>query len=90
MDINEIVRFLEAIDAELVPYAGPGERMDLYLLGRSALIVRYGPSTDDHAMAALATRMEKPRCATAPEFGYPCPGRTLMARDVNTGKQPDL
>jgi hypothetical protein len=42
MDKSEIVRFLEAIDAELVPYAGAGERMDLYLLGRSALIVRYG------------------------------------------------
>ena len=62
----------------------------LALVLGSPLIVRYGPSTDDHAMAALATRMEKPRCATAPEFGYPCPGRTLMARDVNTGKQPDL
>jgi hypothetical protein len=42
MDKNDIVRFLEAIDAELVPHAAPGERMDLYLLGRSALIVRYG------------------------------------------------
>ena len=62
----------------------------LALVLGSPLIVRYGPSTDDHAMAALATRTEQPRCATAPEFGYPCPGRTVIARDANTGKQPDL
>ena len=62
----------------------------LALVLGSPLIVRYGPSTDDHAMAALATRMEQPRCATAPEFGYPCPGRTLMVRDVAAGRQPDL
>lgn len=42
MEKNEIVRFLEAIDAELVPFAGPGERLDLHLLGRAALILRYG------------------------------------------------
>jgi hypothetical protein len=42
MEKSEIVRFLEAIDADLAPYASQGERMDLYLLGRSALIVRYG------------------------------------------------
>jgi hypothetical protein len=62
----------------------------LALVLGSPLIVRYGPSTDDHTMAALATRMEKPRCATAPEFGYPCPGRTLMARDADTSRKPDL
>jgi hypothetical protein len=62
----------------------------LALVVGSPLIVRYGPSTDDHAMAALATRTETPRCASAPEFGYPCPGRTLAARDANAGKQPDL
>jgi hypothetical protein len=62
----------------------------LALVLGSPLIVRYGPSLDDHAMAALATRTEKPRCATAPEFGYPCPGQPPTARDVNAGKQPDL
>ena len=60
----------------------------LALVLGSPLIVRYGPSTDDHAMAALATWMEQPRCASAPEFGYPCPGRTLVARDA--GNEPDL
>ena len=53
-------------------------------------IVRYGPSTDDHAMAALATRIEQPRCLSAPEFGYPCPGRTPVARDVRPAREPDL
>lgn len=53
-------------------------------------IVRYGPSTDDHAMAALATRIEKPRCLSAPEFAYPCPARTPVARVADVGKQPDL
>ena len=62
----------------------------LALVLGSPLIVRYGPSTDDHAMAALATRMEKPRCATAAEFGKACPGRSLTTRDMDAGKQPDL
>lgn len=56
----------------------------------SPLIVRYAPSADDRAMTALVNRMEQPRCASAPEFGYPCPGRTLIARDGEPLKQPDL
>jgi hypothetical protein len=39
---DEILGFLEAIDAELVKHAKEGERLDLYLIGRSALILRYG------------------------------------------------
>ena len=62
----------------------------LALVLGSPLIVRYGPSTDDHAMAALATRIEKPRCLNAPEFGYPCPARIPAARVADAGKQPDL
>lgn len=42
MEKSEIVRFLEAIDAALAPFAGQGERLDLYLLGRAALILRFG------------------------------------------------
>jgi hypothetical protein len=42
MGSDEILRFLEAIDAELVEHAREGERLDLYLIGRSALILRYG------------------------------------------------
>jgi len=56
----------------------------------SPLIVRYGPSPDDHSMAALATRLEKPRCATAPGTGYACPSQTLVARDAAKGGEPDL
>jgi hypothetical protein len=60
MDKNDVVRFLEAIDAELAGHATPGERLDLYLLGRSALIVRYGLTlaTKD---VDLVTRGEEPR-----------------------------
>jgi len=42
MGREEILRFLEAIDAELVGHAREGETIDFYLIGRSALIVRYG------------------------------------------------
>ncbi|HYT88689.1 MAG TPA: DUF6036 family nucleotidyltransferase [Gemmataceae bacterium] len=42
MDRSEIVRFLEAIDEELAKHARKGERLDLYLVGRAALILRYG------------------------------------------------
>src|SRR5262249_36433218 len=38
---DEILRFLEAIDGELVEHAREGETIDFYLIGRSALIVRY-------------------------------------------------
>jgi len=67
----------------------------LALVVGSPLIVRYGPSPDDHAMAALATRMETPRCAIAPQFGapasgFPCGGTTLAARNVRPAEEPDL
>jgi len=39
---DEIVQFLQAIDAELALHVAEGERLDLYLIGRSALILRYG------------------------------------------------
>ena len=42
MGRDEILGFLEAIDVELVNHAGEGETIDLYLIGRSALILRYG------------------------------------------------
>jgi hypothetical protein len=38
---DEILGFLEAIDAELLQHTGEGETFDLYLIGRSALIVRF-------------------------------------------------
>jgi hypothetical protein len=61
----------------------------LALVLGSPLFVRYAPSADDHAMAALVTRIEQPRCATA-EFGYSCPSRSLAPRDVSAAKRPDL
>jgi len=42
MEPNKILRFLEGVDAALVEYAEEGERLDLHLIGRSALILRYG------------------------------------------------
>jgi hypothetical protein len=56
----------------------------------SPLIVRYGPSPDDHAMAALATRMETSRCVAAPAAGFPCGGTTLTASNVRIAAEPDL
>lgn len=42
MGQNDITQFLLALDAALAPYAKEGERLDLYLIGRSALVLRYG------------------------------------------------
>lgn len=42
MAAEEVLAFLGAVDAELAGHAGPGETLDLPLLGRSALILAYG------------------------------------------------
>ncbi len=42
MKQDEILQFLQTIDVELALHASAGERLDLYLIGRSALILRYG------------------------------------------------
>ena len=42
MQRDEVLAFLKAVDAELVKHAKPGQRLDMHLIGRSALIVRYG------------------------------------------------
>lgn len=39
---DQIRRLLDALDAELARVAAPGERLDLYHLGRSALVLHYG------------------------------------------------
>jgi hypothetical protein len=39
---NGILEFLEALDAELAKHAQERQWLDLYLLGRASLIVRYG------------------------------------------------
>jgi hypothetical protein len=62
----------------------------LALVVGSPLIVRYGPSPDDHAMTALATRMETPRCVTSPAAGFPCGATTLAASNVRVADEPDL
>ncbi|HEY2154418.1 MAG TPA: DUF6036 family nucleotidyltransferase [Isosphaeraceae bacterium] len=42
MEGHDLLHFLRAIDAELVEHAKAGETVDLYLLGRSALVLGYG------------------------------------------------
>jgi hypothetical protein len=42
LDQNVLHAFLEKIDSALAATANAGERLDLYLLGRSSLILRYG------------------------------------------------
>jgi hypothetical protein len=46
---DKILRLLSDLDAELTRYANAGERLDLYLIGRAALILQLGVSvtTDD-------------------------------------------
>jgi hypothetical protein len=47
---NPILTFLDALDERLVSVARPGEYLDLYLIGRSALMLRHqrqGVGTDD-------------------------------------------
>jgi hypothetical protein len=39
---DDIIRFLEAIDTELELQTAAGQKLDLCLIGRSALIVRFG------------------------------------------------
>ena len=42
MKDREILDFLKAIDAEMVHHAKEGETLVLHLIGRSAMILRYG------------------------------------------------
>jgi hypothetical protein len=42
MQTDEIFSFLKAVDADLSGHAGSGETLDLYLIGRSALILGFG------------------------------------------------
>jgi hypothetical protein len=59
MDKSLIEQFLHAVDEELLRHAKEGERWDVYLLGRSALVLRYGLNlaTKD---VDLVTRAEVP------------------------------
>jgi len=62
----------------------------LALVVGAPLIVRYGPSTDDHAMAALVTRIEQPRCASAPGGSPLCSERIQPVRAVAPAAPHDL
>jgi hypothetical protein len=53
-------------------------------------IVRYGPSTDDRAMAALATQLVKPRCVSNPDSGVVCQGHSFTVGGVRAASDPDL
>ena len=53
-------------------------------------IVRYGPSTDDHAMAALATQLVKPRCVSNPDAGVVCQGKSIVVRNGRPASESDL
>ena len=54
------------------------------------LIVRYGPSTDDRGMAALATQLVTPRCVSNPDVGVVCQRPSLAVRNVRPASEPDL
>ena len=58
--MNESIRrFLQQLDEELMPYA-TGQRLDLYHLGRSALVLRYQAtfSTKDIDVVQMRTHLE--------------------------------
>ena len=86
----EPVKISKTPEARIARSAAIFAAIWLALAVGSPLIVRYGPSTDDHAMAALATRMEVQRCASTPKSGLSCSGQTLVARDVDAKAEPDL
>jgi hypothetical protein len=44
----------------------------LALIVSAPLIVRYSPVPDDHVVAAVAERIDHPRCATPSESALPC------------------
>jgi hypothetical protein len=55
---EQIIRLLDELDAELARTAGQGERLDLYLVGRSSLILRLdlaGYQTDDVDIVQMST-----------------------------------
>ena len=54
------------------------------------LIVRYGPSTDDRGMAALATQLVTPRCVSNPDVGVVCQRPSLAVRSARPASEPDL
>jgi hypothetical protein len=64
---DQILQLLRAIDDELVNHATPGERLDLYLIGRASLILRLdlpGVMTTDVDIVHLST---SPNAATLEE-----------------------
>ena len=40
--LEQILRFLNALDAAMIPHAAEGGRLDLYHIGRSAFVLHYG------------------------------------------------
>lgn len=54
---DQILRFLQAIDEQLAGYARPGEYLELYLIGRSSLILRLDLplTTDDVDIVQMST-----------------------------------
>jgi hypothetical protein len=74
-----IRRFLNALDETLVPFAAPGEVLDLYHLGRSVLIYHLGIPLStrdfdivlahDHALQAKALELFGKGTGAASEFG---------------------
>ena len=54
---DQILNFLKEIDEQLADYAQPGEYLDLYLIGRSSLILRLdlALTTDDVDIVRMST-----------------------------------
>jgi hypothetical protein len=73
---KDIVGFLHAIDEELVRHATAGERLDLYIIGRASLIVRYGLnlSTKDVDFVTRGGQVPPLLAKALEQFGEGAPG----------------
>jgi hypothetical protein len=91
MGNDEIIRFLQAIDDELVERAGAGETIQLHVLGRAALILGYAAALmtkDVDIVHVEGSRLQEIAMAA---FGRDSPGARLHGfylESVSSGLPP--
>lgn len=76
MAVDEVLAFLRTIDAELVRQAVGGETLDLYLIGRSALILGYGLRLMTKDVDVVEVKVSRLLTVALGVFGKGGPGHT--------------